>query len=75
MDVPPQPTRSRLTRSGHERNAIAAMHGPELLYFPDFRFVVSAMRRREFITLLGGSTAISPRRACGASSVTVDGPK
>jgi hypothetical protein len=41
----------------------------------DFRSVVSAMRRREFITLLGGSTAIRPRRACGASSATVDGPK
>src|SRR5262245_41751873 len=47
---------------------------PELLYFPAFRSVVSAMRRREFLTLIGGFTAIETSRACGTWMDTLGGP-
>ena len=52
-----RPSRSRLTRSGHERAAFAAMHGPDLLLYSQRSsgIGVSAMKRREFIALLGGA--------------------
>src|SRR6516225_3336943 len=33
------------------------MHGPDLIYCHDLGFGISAMRRREFISLLGGAAA------------------
>src|SRR5262249_52427117 len=46
-----------MTQSGHERLAFAAMHCPDLLYFHDLGFGVSAMKRREFLSLLVSAAA------------------
>jgi len=46
-----------LTHSGHEWAAFAAMHGPDLLLRMILGSGVSAMKRREFVTLLGGAAA------------------
>src|SRR5262245_25126659 len=45
------------TQTGHEPAALAAMHGPDLLYSRDPWSGVSAIKPREFITLVGGAAA------------------
>jgi hypothetical protein len=46
-----------MTHRGHKQAAFAAMHGREpAILAMILAFGVSAMKRREFITLLGGTT-------------------
>src|SRR5262249_47489722 len=61
VDARPLSSPTLMTRTRLERSDFAAMHGSDMLYFPpDLWPWVSPMRRREFITLLGGALISRP---------------